>query len=454
MEKNKEKKITKKRKLNYQKIFCFISFIFILICILWYGGRFVYFYLDSKKTITKEATTFARVLKNQNHDKETLRQINQTYYFYGDVTNNYVRYSNLLWRVVKINRDNTVVLISDHVIGTLAYGDKNTDYKNSNLIQWLNITSEDISSGKLEKALHEKNNYLVKTSTCADNISDLEKITCEKKENEFYLGLLSLEDYVNTGGSKSFINNERTTYLANKDEENNIWYVNTEGKLDTTDGEEILGIKAVISLSSNLNLESGSGTESDPYLIEKNPALVGGYVELDGDVWQIYEEENELVKLILQEPLKEEQGDNNLTYNYSKNSYYHNDTIYGSLAYYLNHTYYNSLSYKDLIIENTYANGFYTNNDNYQIQNIDSNTIETKIALPSIGDILWDDTLDGYFTDTGLSKDSSLVYVRKEKGFVSNKKSTAEAYIVPCISIQKENLKTGSGSVDDPYRME
>ena len=29
-----------------------------------------------------------------------------------------------------------------------------------------------------------------------------------------------------------------------------------------------------------------------------------------------------------------------------------------------------------------------------------------------------------------------------------------EAYVVPCISIMKENLKAGSGLISDPYRTE
>ncbi|MCI6265772.1 MAG: hypothetical protein MR598_02870 [Erysipelotrichaceae bacterium] len=61
----------KKRKINVQKIFSFASFIFIIVCILWYGGRFIYFYQSSKKAITEEANTIARTLKTQNHDQET-----------------------------------------------------------------------------------------------------------------------------------------------------------------------------------------------------------------------------------------------------------------------------------------------------------------------------------------------------------------------------------------------
>ena len=467
----------KRRKINYQKIFCFISFIFIMICIIWYGGRLIYFYADSQKTITDESNTFARMIKTQNHDNEFFKQVNQDYYFYGNATNNYVTYSNLTWRIIKVNKDNTILLITDNVIGTLAYGKTTDDYSDSNILHWLNQTNEISSSGIMEKFLNEKEKYLVKTSTCIDVIDNIEKITCKKKSQDNYLGLVSLQDYIYTGGNKGFISNGKYSYLANKNKDNDIWYINEEGKLDVSSGEDILGIKATITLSPTLELKAGTGTQNDPYLIEDNTSLLGSYVKLGEDNWRIYEEQDGILKLILQDTILADEktlshqkkqsstpnttdsssNDNNsnkLKYAYSKNSYYHNDTIYGSLAYYLNHTYYNSLSYKNLILENHYANGFYGNDNDFNYQDIVKNTIETKVALPSIHDILLNDALDNYFTDTGMSKESSLVYLRKENGVVSSKNVSTEAYVIPCISISKEILNIGSGSLGDPYRTE
>lgn len=463
-----KKKRTIKRTFNYQKIFCFVSFIFILVCIFWYGGRAIYFYLDSKKTITEEESTFARIVKTANHDNDTFKQINQTYYFYGDVTNNYVSYSNMIWRIVKVNKDNSIVLILDHVIGTLAYGDQKTNYEESSILSWLNSTEIE-NSGIVENNLNQKEQYLVKTSTCIDQVDDIEKVTCEEKYDDYYLGLLSIDDYLNTGGTKSFINNERYSYLANKNKDNEIWYITSEGKLDTTSGEDILGIKPTITLSPTLELKSGTGTSDDPYQIEDSNGIFGSYVQLDYDLWRVYEEKDGILKLILQDTLDttekvqsnssqttgdDQEENTKLKYIYSKDNYYHNDTIYGSLAYYLNRTYLNRLSYKNIIIENNYANGYYGEDTSYQIENIFDHMIDTKVALPSIHDIILNDTLDGYFTDTGASQNSSLVYIRKNSGTVSNKSVTAEAYVVPCISIAQENLKAGSGSQEDPYRTE
>ena len=45
------------KKLSFQKIFNFISFIFILSCCIFYGTRFIKYYLESKKTEIIEKNT-------------------------------------------------------------------------------------------------------------------------------------------------------------------------------------------------------------------------------------------------------------------------------------------------------------------------------------------------------------------------------------------------------------
>lgn len=442
----------KKRKLNFQKLFCFASFIFILVCILWYGGRFVYFYLDTKKVTMNdnETKTFASTLIADNHNSDTFKQVETEYYFYGDASNNYVEYSNMLWRIIKVDDNDQIVLIHDDIVGTLAYGDKQEEYSNSNLINWLNASND--NEGIFEKVLNEKEKYLVKTSICTDMIDDIGNITCNSIYNEAYVGLLSIEDYVNTGGTKSFINSSQYQYLANKDKDDNIWYINNEGKLGSSDGEDIYGIKPVITLSEELVISEGNGSKENPYKFEESIGLIGSYVKLDDDIWRIYEEKDGIVKLISQNFIQDEE--NKFKYSYSKKTYYHNDTVYGSLAYYLNHDFLNSLSYKDIIVENTYVNGYYGSDVDYLYREMLDVTIDTKVSIPSIHDVIFNDDLDGYFTNTGINEASSFVYTRNAIGTISSKNVMLQAGVVPCISIEKDNLKVGSGDIDDPFRME
>ena len=449
------KKRKSKRRISPQKIFCFISFIFILTCCFWYGGRFVYFYMDSHKS-SKEAKVTSKVLATHlesvaRQNNKNFKQYKDTYYYYQNATNNYVMYSNLLWRIVKVNKDHSILLISEQPITSLAYGADEVKYDESPIIQWLN-DGDSQYSGVLEKKLNDVSNYLVKTSVCVDEVDDVKKISCDKVNKDYYLGLLSVEDYIKTGANKSFIHGKSLSYLANQNKEHEIWYIGEDGSLNESLGDDIIGIRPTITLKSTVQLVSGDGTEKDPYVIEDKHDYFGGYVKLDQDMWRIYDFDDTTVKLVLMDYLKDKDG--NVKYKYSNSTYRHNDTIYGSLAYYLNHTYYNSLSYKNLILNGYYYNGYYGEDNNYDLKELFTGKIDTKVALLNVGDVMLNHTSSDFFTSSGISKDSDSVYIYHGNGELSVQKVSSSAYVVPCITIKKDNLKKGSGSYNDPYRTE
>lgn len=438
----------KKRKVNKQKVFSFVSLIFIVICILWYGGRFVYFYLDNKKTDAKEANIFAKVLLSKN--KDDLKQVKEEYYFYGNTQSNYVMYSNILWRVVKINKDNTVRLISENVMGTLNNG--TDDYDTSSVITWLNKVKDKSYSGVMERVLSNQDSFLVKSSICTDVIDDVNKMTCDKVNNHYDIGLLSIEDYLYTGGNKGFIHNGKVTYLANQNKKKNYWYITSEGKLDSDSENEIIGIRPVITIASVMEAKDGDGSKDNPYTFSEEKNYHASYVKLGSDIWRVYESDEEKLKLILDTTLVDEDGEA-FKYLYAKKNYQYNDTVYGTLAYYLNKTYYNRLDYGSIIVENNYANGVYGEDNHYSLEEISKETISTKVALPSLHDIIVNDEVDGYDTLTGVSGNDSYVYVRNRNGEVGQKSISYENKVRPCISIMKESLKAGSGTSTDPYRL-
>ena len=446
-----KKEVKKKvnNNISFQKIFCFISFIFILTCCLWYGGRFVYFYLDSKKVKKSENVSFANTLKLENHSHETFRKDKDVYYFYQNADNNYLMYSNIMWRIVKINEDNSILLIMDEPISSLAYG-TDTTYSNSPILTWLNNDSAISYSGVLEKKLNDISHYLVKNKVCTDVVDDSKKITCDDVNSDYYFGLLSMQDYVMTGGKKSFINQSSFSYLANQTKDGEVWYLRDDGSLDKSLGDDILGIRATITLSPTLVVKSGDGNKTNPYIIEDKFAYFGSYVKLGDDLWRIYDFDEKNVKLVLMNYAKDDNSEN-LEHVYSKNNYRHNDTVYGSLAYYLNHTYLNSLSYKDIILDANYYNGYYGEDNNFGLEEIFKDEIDTKVALLSIGDVILNHDTDNYFTATGIAKNSTSLYVLKRNGEVITKKVSNEASVVPCITISKDILKVGVGTKDEPY---
>ena len=434
----------KKSKISIQKLFCFVSFIFIITCCFWYGGRAIYFYIDANKTtnINKEKYLAKELLNN----KKDLKQISNNFYFYKETKNNYLIYSNILFRIIKIAKNNEITVISDKPITLLANG-KNKTYSDSNIIKWLNTKNEEYT-GLLQSNLNDIKNYLVKNKTCKDNISNIKNITCNELDKTNFITPLSLMDYINTGGKDSFINNGYYTYLSNNNDDK-IWYINDEGKINSNDGTEIYGVKFTITLKPNITIKKGKGTKKSPYIIEDENNYFASYVKLDNDIWQVYQVDNIELKLSLANYLQV--NNNNLEYLYSNTTYFHNDTKKDTLAYYLNNNFLNKLSYKDNIITSYYYNNLYNEENKYDYKEVMKKTVDTKVANLSIGNIFLNN-LDNYYISTAKKK--TTMYTVNKNFTVSEAEVEEEKNIIPCITIKKDIIKKGSGTLEDPFRME
>ena len=438
------------KKLDFQKIFCFISFLFILSCCIFYGTRFIKLYLEEKKVEVIEKNTLVKVIRDNNNNKDNFKEINGSEYFINNSDNNYIIYSNLLWRIIKINEDNSITVISDSSLTSLAYGEY-LDYQNSYVFKWLNSNDEEYS-GILEKHLNKVETYLQKTSTCLDTIDELNNSECQNINKDNYLSLLSTSDFVSVGSKESYIVNNEYFYLSNSNTEKEIWYVDPEGKITTNKGTDVIGIRPVITIKSNIDYISGTGSKEDPYKIENENGLFGSYVKLDNQIWRIYQVNETEVRLVLNNYLKV--NNENLKYIYSNTSSYHNDTKSGSIAYYLNKTFLNSLSYKNKIKEVKWSNGYYGISSNYDYSTALDTTIDSKVALISIGDIRLNNELDNYFTLTGAKDKSSMVYYIDTNQKLFTKSIQTKVNIVPAISLDKDLLTKGNGTIDSPYEME
>lgn len=445
---NKEVKNKNNRKISVQKIFNLTSFAFILACCIFYGTRFIKLYIENNKS--EEVKVLADNIKENNEDNDNFKNIKGNYYFSGNDVNNYLSYSNLIWRIIKINSDNTVTLALESPITALAAGEKK-DFKASYLNKWLNDSDEDYT-GILSKNLHDIDNYLTYTKTCIDKIDNTKNITCNDIEKDLLITVPSLDDYVNTGGNQGFLNSGHYYYLASTNKDGELWYINSSGNTTTSDGTDVLGVKPMITLKSIIKLVSGNGSKENPYTIETEHGLFGSYVKLGNEVWRVYDIEESLAKLSLNSYLS--LNGNDARYRYSSSGYYHNDTKSGSLAYYLKNTFLNSTNYKDDIPETKFANGLYSNQTDYDYTKVLSTTVDTKVATLSIGNPILNTENNNYFTTTGLTEDGNLMYVMRDDFKLYTNVATANLKIVPVLAINKDLLTKGDGTIESPYEVE
>ena len=448
----KNKQIKHKINVDYQKLFNTISIGFICACILFYGARFTSLYIKNKKVEVENVNTLYKVVFNTNYGKENFVDIGGNHYFKNEVDNNYVTYSNILWRIIRINADNSVTLISENPLVSLAYKEE-VNFKESYLNKWLNITEEEEeNTGILEYNLNNPDKYLLKNETCLDVVDKLSNQLCKTTYTDKYLGLMSTSDYVNTGAETSFINNNTKFYLSNTTDTNKIWYITDTNKVSYSDGTDLIGLRPVITVKGNINIVSGNGTLNSPYTFESEKGMFGAYVKLGEDTWRIYQVNEDTINLVSNNLL--ELNNEAIERIYTNKGYSYNSSKWNTLAYYLNNNYLNSLPYKNKIELNNWANGYYGADNNYNYKEALTDTKEAYVGLLNITNIRLNNELKNYFLMTGNTKNGSLVYLASNNGTIYSTSSDEKNYILPTITIKKELLTKGEGTIDSPLEME
>ena len=143
--KEKKKKKNKKEHHYYGPFefsFNFISLVLVICVGLYFGGRSFYYYsLQNQKTRETAQTLNGVILANNKlvkDDTEGLHQDENGFFFKGNVSNNYVWFANRMFRVLRVNEDDTIKLVSNDLVASFMWGEK-PDYDRSNLKIWLTI---------------------------------------------------------------------------------------------------------------------------------------------------------------------------------------------------------------------------------------------------------------------------------------------------------------------------
>ena len=417
-----------------QKIFNIVSIIIICVLGFYYLGRLIYFkYLNNKNTSYSEI--LAEQVKERINKYEavpTLINDDGTYRFAAKAKNNYLEFMGYTWRIVKINNDNSITLITEEPIISLPYND-------SQINDWLN----EIFSKTID------NNYLVNTISCNDDFSSIDNYSCNKNV-ESLISLLSVEDYIKAGGVDSYLNNNNHFWTTNSNN-NKIWHININGNIEENDIDIIHEIRPVITLKSDTIVIEGNGTINKPYIIlthnpnNTNDLFVGEYLKLNDSIWRVVSKDNEKIKLVSEDYIKND----NVIYETKYSDYDNIINDENSLIYYLNNEYYNKFKENNFIIEGEFYNGAISDIFNYQ--DAYSSSINLKIGLLSIAEIFAYD-LENVFTFSRNAKNNSGIYIINNDKKLFEDNVTNLHYVRPAIYIKNNiTITDGCGSYLNPY---
>ena len=231
---------------------------------------------------------------------------NPTYYFRGNVTNNYVKFAGQTWRIVRVNEDGTIRIVMQDGINSnanIVFNSNNSNYtymyytNNSNAkTQLENWYQTNIGSkGDLAKNVATGNYYCEQAKVKeADSwtsgnatMTTYNKYTPDFKCNSdgngkglvnASVGLLSYDEVVYAGGYPYQSNNNYYLYnsaiywctmspIGFSGSTTGIWYIANTGHISLYNATGSIILRAVLNLTANTKISDGDGTRDNPFVV-------------------------------------------------------------------------------------------------------------------------------------------------------------------------------------------
>lgn len=448
----------KKKVLKITPVLVLLNILIIIIICTFYLFRLIKYYRLEHNTKPGEAVKLVdELIKKQSYLDLTkglvLNEETGVYTYLGDVDDNYLSYSGLTFRIMSIDKDKNIKLVSEDIL-TYMYSGLENGYTDSFVMKWLN-SSEEEHTGIFESVLYNSENILVKSNVCVDAIDDLNNIICETINGDYNVGMLSLNDYKIAGGKNSYLYNEQSYYLSSLTSENENYYMLDSGEIALNQSNsKVTGVRAVITISGETIMLSGDGSESNPYTIESheitklNEAYVGQYVSIGEDTFKIVEVNEDKVKIAMAGVLKD--GEENLSIEFSKvTNTYTKDSIVGE---YLNNDYYNTIENNEFIVEGEYPVGSVVLSD-LDYTKVYSRVSKAKIGMLTFGDLFVHEYNNIFTLSKGLEA-NNFVNVINSEGNVYSDYNYNKYNVRPAMYLDGDlSIVSGIGSEHGPYQL-
>lgn len=250
-------------------------------------------YLVCKNYKTEKLVT---VLKKNNSVASTgdgLHEMNNEFVYRGQNPNNYLKFNDELWRIIKIDKDNKIkIILTETKEKNKLYGKFDDRYNterdnqygiNNFALSRVYVNLQDIYKNRYSKY----QNLLTKYDLCygkrsADSGNKDGTLECNDVLKNQDIGLIPLYDYMNASLDTlcATPNNKECqnyNYLVDKDpwwtmtadvkSTFNVYYVHYSGKIESEFASSNRLMRYVLALDADVLYKSGNGTKEDPYIV-------------------------------------------------------------------------------------------------------------------------------------------------------------------------------------------
>ena len=422
----------------------------------------VYKIYDKNFNVTRETRN---VVVADNLNNIVKRDTNNENYYKGNVENNYLLFSGMLFRIVKINDNGSVKIVSDDNISHLSYTEDN--YVDSNLRHWLN-------NYYLNHINENSKKYIVEGSWCVDDIPDVKNFTCNNKVKDM-VGLLNTEEYLKTLiGKKGYLDGVYDqTLLINKKDKDTLYLTYGIDILDKLSVNNLYAsVKPSLNLKENTYVISGNGSIDKPYMIgdykqgsENNllkDRVIGEYVKYSGYWTRITDfTDNGNIVLSFDEELSIQNqygGFEKLFLSFDDlSNYKFNVDKEGNIGYLLNNFYIDYLN-NQYLVEDFFNIPKINNNSKYD--ELDTLEFKGKIFIPysfmmfSSANYHKDNMLLKYLYSDYIEEGNQVLEtnINIQTSSIRNVNSNSSYTIRPIIIINKDaKIRSGKGTYSNPY---
>lgn len=249
-----------------------------------------YLYETLLKNFVSEGDGLYQVIDGK-FTEENMAGENMKYIYRGENPRNYIMLDGELWRIVEITADNDIVVIQNEPeIKFTAWDDRYNiekdknlginDYSKSRINEYLKGTYEKLNTNV--KSLLTPMDLCIDAQNPDDKSANL-SLTCEKQEENQYIGLLSANQFTTASIDEKCIkitdkNCGNYNYLSSIKE---IWWLLTADKTDSYSAYYIedtyissayaktkYKVRPIIKLGRRAIFSAGNGTFENPYMVK------------------------------------------------------------------------------------------------------------------------------------------------------------------------------------------
>ena len=420
--------------------------------------------LSNKGTIT-------RVVKVVQKLNSTIKKdLNGVSNYTGLSSNNYIRISNMLFRIYGVDSNDDVVVVSNYDVSNVNY---------SKLDKWLDYYYEHLNDNSKKLIVPSKYCNMDVTETTLDTT----ECTSYTKKRKIYIPSI-VEVNKSFGEDGNFMRPATMSWVSNMKSGSKEAYITRDYFYDDLYGKVFItfnvnennGVRPMFTIKGDTLITGGSGSFDDPYLVGdtksgKNGTLLneresGEYFEDNGILWRIIDSQKDgTTKAVSIHSVQS--YDDTVSLDYStvnffpesdNGSYIYNPKKNGNIGYFINNTILGYINDEN-IVKHDITVPIYKTIPIYG-EEVETKKYSVKLSAPNIYEMFSArqyidiyDSSESYWLINSSKKNDYVSFVTYNGVVYSGVIDRDNDYGARVVAFFKKDMtiQKGSGTVTDPY---